>query len=80
MDLEPLSSLRIGRLLTFLPQKCYESGMSKTVVGLIFAAIMAAIIVTVDISLFRHHATARLLVNMGIVSIGAATYLRFFKR
>jgi hypothetical protein len=54
--------------------------MSKTVAGLIFAAIMAAVIVTVDISLFRHHTTARLFVNIGIVLIGAAIYLRFFKR
>ena len=54
--------------------------MGKTAAGLIFAAIMVAFIVTVDISLFRHHTVARLLVNIGIVLIGAAIYLRFLKR
>jgi len=54
--------------------------MSKTISGIIFAAVMIAFIVTVDISLFRHHTVARLLVNIGIVLIGAAIYLRFFKR
>ncbi len=41
--------------------------------------LMVALIVGVDFLVFRHHFWARLLVNIGIVLIFAAIYLRFLK-
>jgi hypothetical protein len=41
---------------------------------------MAAIIVAVDVLFFRHQFWERLMVNIGIVLVFAAFYLRFLKR
>ncbi len=54
--------------------------MGRTAAGLLFAAAMAAVIVTVDILVFRHHFWPRLAANVGIVLLGVAFYLRFVHR
>jgi hypothetical protein len=41
---------------------------------------MAAVIVAVDVVFFRHRFWERLLVNIGIVLVFAAFYLRFLRR
>lgn len=41
---------------------------------------MIAAIVTVDVLIFRNHFWGRLLVNIGIVLVFAAFYLRFAKQ
>ncbi len=41
---------------------------------------MVAVVVGVDILLFKHHFWARLIVNVGIVLVFVAFYLRFLKR
>jgi hypothetical protein len=53
--------------------------MGRQVTVLYFVA-MAAIIVAVDILFFRNRFWERLMVNLGIVLVFAAFYLRFLKR
>ena len=45
----------------------------------LYAVVMAAIIVTVDLLFFRNHSWERLAVNIGIVLVFVAFYLRFMK-
>jgi uncharacterized membrane protein len=51
---------------------------SKTTV-ILYVVLMAAIIVAVDFLFFRNRFWERLLVNVGIVLVFAALYLRFLK-
>ena len=46
----------------------------------LYVMAMIAIVVGLDVLFFRHHFWARLLVNIGIVLIFGAFYLRFRKR
>ncbi len=46
----------------------------------LYGALMAAIIVAVDFLFFRNRFWERLIVNIGIVLVFAAFYLRFLKR
>jgi hypothetical protein len=46
---------------------------------LMIAVAMIAVIVTVDVLIFRNHFWERLMVNVGIVLVFAAFYLRFLK-
>ncbi len=41
--------------------------------------VMVALIVGVDVTLLRNHFWARLLVNVGIVMVSGAVYLRFLR-
>jgi hypothetical protein len=41
---------------------------------------LVAVVVGVDVLFFRHHFWERLIVNVGIVLVFAALYLRFLKR
>jgi hypothetical protein len=50
--------------------------MSKSVVALA-VLVMVVLIVGLDVVLFRNHFWARLLLNVGIVLVFAAFYLRF---
>jgi len=54
--------------------------MSKIQSGLLLALIIATVVVAVDLLFFKHHIAERLMVNIGIVLIIGAFYLRFFKR
>jgi hypothetical protein len=47
---------------------------------IIYGLAMAAVIVGVDLVFFRDRFWARLMVNVGIVLVFAAFYLRFFNR
>ena len=49
-------------------------------VALLYAAAMAAVIIGVDIVFFRNRLWERLTVNIGIVLVFAAFYLRFLRR
>lgn len=53
--------------------------MSKTVTIAIYILALVATVVIVDIIFFRQHIWERLLVNIGIVLIYIAFYLRFLK-
>ena len=46
---------------------------------MLYVAVMIAVIVFVDILFFRNRFWARLMVNVGIVLVFGAFYLRFLK-
>ena len=46
----------------------------------LYVALMAAIVVAVDFLFFRNRFWERLIVNIGIVLVFGAFYLRFLKR
>jgi hypothetical protein len=48
------------------------------IVGL-YAVLMIAVVVGVDLLFFRHRFLERLIVNIGIVLVFAAFYLRFLR-
>jgi hypothetical protein len=52
-------------------------GRSATIA--IFVAALVLVVVAVDVLFFRNHFWARLLVNVGIVMVFAAFFLRFLK-
>jgi hypothetical protein len=53
-------------------------GRKTTVV--LYAVLMAATVVAVDVLFFRNRFWERLIVNIGIVLVFAAFYLRFLRR
>ena len=54
--------------------------MSRQTATMLYVLAMVVVIVTADILFFRHHFTARLIANIGIVLVFVAFYLRFLKR
>ena len=54
--------------------------MGRQVAGVLYALAMVAVIVGVDLAFFRKGLWERLMVNVGIVLVFAAFYLRFFGR
>jgi hypothetical protein len=57
-----------------------ESEMSRQVASALYVVAMAAVIVGVDFAFFRYRFWERLTVNIGIVLVFAAFYLRFLRR
>lgn len=53
--------------------------MSRHVTTVVYVVAMAAIIVAVDFMFFRDRFWERLIVNIGIVVVFAAFYLRFLR-
>ncbi|WP_020141873.1 hypothetical protein [Terracoccus sp. 273MFTsu3.1] len=53
--------------------------MGRSVLGVLYALVMVAVVVAVDVLFFRDHAWARLMANVGIVLVFGAFYLRFFR-
>ena len=47
---------------------------------MLYVLAMVAVVVGVDVLFFRHHFWQRLAVNVGIVLVFAAFYVRFLKR
>ena len=54
--------------------------MSKQVAGVLYALAMAAVIVGVEVAFLRNRFWERLIVNIGIVLVFGAFYLRFLNR
>ena len=54
--------------------------MGRQVAVVLYVAAMAAVIVGVDLVFFRNRFWERLIVNIGIVLVFAAFYLRFIRR
>ncbi|HXR98850.1 MAG TPA: hypothetical protein VN709_13500 [Terriglobales bacterium] len=48
-------------------------------ISVVYIVIMAAVIVGVDYLFFRNHLWARLIVNVGIVLVFVAFYMRFLR-
>jgi hypothetical protein len=46
----------------------------------IYALVMVAVVVGVDVAFFRNRLWERLMVNVGIVLVFGAFYLRFLRR
>jgi hypothetical protein len=53
--------------------------MTKTIFVVLYIVVMIAVIVSVDLLFFKNRFWERLIVNIGIVSMFAAFYLRFLK-
>ena len=54
--------------------------MGRQIAAVLYGLAMAAVIVGVDLAFFRHRFWERLMVNVGIVLVFAAFYVRFFRR
>ena len=52
---------------------------SQATIGL-YVLLLIAVVVAVDFLFFKNHFWERLAVNIGIVLVFAASYLRFLKR
>jgi hypothetical protein len=46
----------------------------------LYALVLVAVVVSVDVLFFRHHFAERLAANIGIVLVFAAFYFRFLRR
>ncbi len=53
--------------------------MGARIAAVIYLVAMIAVIVGVDVAVFRNRFLERLLANIGIVLVFAAFYLRFFR-
>lgn len=54
--------------------------MGTKTTTVLYVLVLAAVVVAVDLLFFRNHVWERLMVNIGIVLIFIAFYLRFLKR
>jgi type IV secretory pathway VirB2 component (pilin) len=54
--------------------------VGKQAATVLYVLALVAVVVGVDVLFFRHHFRERLIVNIGIVLVFAACYLRFLKR
>jgi hypothetical protein len=54
--------------------------MGRQAATVLYVLAMIGVVVGVDILFFRHHLWERLIVNIGIVLVFGAFYLRFLKR
>lgn len=54
--------------------------MTRTPVVVLYVLVLIAVVVQVDVLFFRHRFWPRLLVNIGIVLVFAAFYLRFARK
>ena len=53
--------------------------MGRQAIVVLYVLAMVAVVVGVDVLFFRHQFWPRLIVNVGIVLVFAAFYLRFLK-
>jgi protein-S-isoprenylcysteine O-methyltransferase Ste14 len=60
--------------------KAMQPEMGRQITIALYVVAMAAVIVGVDFAFFRNRFWERLTVNIGIVLVFAAFYLRFLKR
>ena len=54
--------------------------MTRNTYAVLFALIMIAVVVSVDLLFFKNRFWERLIANIGIVLVFAAFYLRFLKK
>lgn len=53
--------------------------MPRNAYVVLYVLVLVAVVVGVDVLFFRNHVWERLIVNVGIVLVFAAFYLRFLK-
>jgi uncharacterized membrane protein YfcA len=63
---------------TFATTFARPKAMDRRIAAVLYAAAMAAVIVGVDLIFFRNRFWERLIVNIGIVLVFGAFYMRFF--
>lgn len=54
--------------------------MGRQATSALYVVLMAAVVIGVDFLFFRHRFWERLTVNIGIILVFAAFYLRFLRR
>ena len=54
--------------------------MGKQAAGVLYVLVLVAVVVSVDVLFFRGRFWERLMVNVGIVLVFGAFYLRFLRR
>ena len=54
--------------------------MHKSGTGIVFAVVMIAVIVAMDLLFFRNHAVARLVANVAVVAVALGVYTLLFRR
>jgi hypothetical protein len=54
--------------------------MGRQIITALYVVLMAAVIVALDFLFFKNRFWERLIVNIGIVLVFAAFYLRFLKK
>ena len=54
--------------------------MGRPAIAVPYVLAMVAVVVAVDVLFFRHQVWLRLIVNVGIVLVFVAFYLRFLRR
>jgi hypothetical protein len=54
--------------------------MGSRTMAVLYVVVMAAVIIVIDVLLFRNRLWERLTVNVGIVLVFVAFYFRFLKR
>jgi hypothetical protein len=54
--------------------------VGRQAAGVLYVVALVAVVVSVDILFFRHHIWERLAVNIGIVLVFGAVYVRFLRR
>jgi len=54
--------------------------MGRQLAVVLYVVLMVAVVVGVDVLFFRDRLWERLIVNIGIVSVFVAFYMRFLKR
>jgi type IV secretory pathway VirB2 component (pilin) len=53
--------------------------MARNMYVLLYIVVLIAVVVSLDLLFFKNHFWERLIVNIGIVLVFSAFYLRFFK-
>ena len=73
-----------GRRFAWLSRYRFSFGCTEAqrevAMRVLYAVLMAAVVVTVDFLFFRNRFWERLAVNIGLVLVFAAFYFRFLKR
>ncbi|MGO8973943.1 MAG: hypothetical protein ACLQNV_10505, partial [Steroidobacteraceae bacterium] len=63
----------------FAPSGRLEIEMTKSIFVGLYVGVLIAVVVSVDLLFFRNRFWERLMVNIGVVLVFAAFYLRFLK-
>lgn len=63
-----------------MPASAKNVSMQRLAALVLGGLVMVAIIVALDVLIFRHHFWPRLMVNVGVVLVFAAFYFRFRTR
>jgi protein-S-isoprenylcysteine O-methyltransferase Ste14 len=54
--------------------------MPRNTYVVLYVLVLIAVVVSLDVLFFRHHFWPRLIVNIGVVLVFGAFYLRFLKK